>query len=137
MAEVSIKAHTRRGKEGKVIQVRSYSRRVGRKGVHSPKREKSEQPGEELEKRIAEKEQPKKQLTQEELDERREVLEELRNSTEQDSRGKQKRENRKTKSSRIKEPLSVQGSLGILERVEDKIAKFVEKYSKKKYKRQL
>ena len=137
MAEVSIKANTRRGKEGKVIQVRSYSRRVGRKGVHSPKREKSEQPGEELEKRIAEKEQPKKQLTQEELDERREVLEELRNSTEQDSRGKQKREDRKTKSSRIKEPLSVLGSLGILERVEDKIAKFVEKYSKKKYKRQL
>ena len=39
-AEVTIKAHTRRGKGGKTIQVHSYSRRVGRKGVHSPKKEK-------------------------------------------------------------------------------------------------
>lgn len=152
MAEVTIKAHTRRGKGGKTVQVRSYNRRVGRKGVHSPKREKSEQPGEELEKRMTEKKGTPK-LTPEEIAQRREVMEGFKRaeaemnslgmSREQYSRYKlkQQREGKKTSTpthaKTIKNPLSPQGSLGILERVEDKIAKFVEKYSRKKYKRQL
>lgn len=151
VAEVTIRQHTRRGKGGKTVQVRGYSRRVGRKGVHSPKRDKSEQPGEELEKVKEKKETPK--LTPEEIEQRREVMEGFKRaeaemkslgmSREQYSRYKlkQQRESKKTSTSThaktIKNPLSPQGSLGILERVEDKIAKFVEKYSGKKYKRQL
>ena len=38
ITEVSIKAHTRRSKNGKSYQVKGYTRRVGRKGVHSPKK---------------------------------------------------------------------------------------------------
>lgn len=152
MAEVTIKAHTRRGKGGKTVQVRSYSRRVGRKGVHSPKREKrTEQPGEELERVSSEKREAPK-LTPEEIAERREVMEGFRRAEaemkslgmtrEQYSRYKFEQQKRggDTGSSHTgvtKNPLSPKGSLGILERVEDKIAKFVEKYSKRKYKRQL
>lgn len=152
MAEVIIRAHTRRGKGGKTIQVRGYSRRVGRKGVHSPKRDKSEQPGEELEKRASEKKETPK-LTPEEIAQRREVIEGFKRaeaemkslgmSREQYSRYKMKQQREGKKSVRpthvesVKNPLTPQGSLGILERVEDKIAKFVEKYSGKKYKRQL
>lgn len=152
MAEVTIRSHTRRGKGGKTVQVHSYSRRVGRKGVHSPKRDKSEQPGEELEKKVKEKKETPK-LTPEEIAQRREVMEGFKRaeaemkslgmSSEQYSRYKlkQQREGKKTSTpthaKTIKNPQSPQGSLGILERVEDKIAKFVEKYSRKKYKRQL
>lgn len=152
MAEVTIRAHTRRGKGGKTVQVRGYNRRVGRKGVHSPKRDKSEQPGEEFEKKVEEKKETPK-LTPEEIAQRREVMEGFKRaeaemkslgmSREQYSRYKlkQQRGGKKTSTSThaktIKNPLSPQGSLGILERVEDKIAKFVEKYSGKKYKRQL
>lgn len=151
MAEVTIKAHTRRGKGGKTIQVHSYSRRVGRKGVHSPKKEKSEQPGEEYEKRASEKKETPK-LTPEEIAQRREVMEDFKRaeaemkslgmSREQYSWYKlsQQKEGRKKHTNHeksVRNPLSPQGSLGILERVEDKIAKFMEKYSGKKYKRQL
>lgn len=153
MAEVTIRAHTRRGKGGKTIQVRGYSRRVGRKGVHSPKRDKSEQPGEEFEKKVEEKKGTPK-LTPEEIAQRREVMEGFKRaeaemkslgmSREQYSRYKLKQQNegRKKTSSpthakTIRNPQSPRGSLGILERVEGKIAKFVEKYSGKRYKRQL
>lgn len=151
-AEVTIKAHTRRGKGGKTVQVHSYSRRVGRKGVHSPKRDKSEQPGEEFEKKVAEKKETPK-LTPEEIAKRREVMESFKRAEaemkslgmtrEQYSRYKLKQQNESKKkpapthAKSVKNPLSPQGSLGILERVEDKIARFVEKYSGKKYKRQL
>lgn len=74
MVEISIKAHTRRGKGGKTIQVRSYSRRVGRKGIHSPKRDRSAQSGEEFESKVKEKKESPK-LTPEELAHRREVME--------------------------------------------------------------
>lgn len=152
MAEVTIRAHTRRGKGGKTIQVRGYSRRVGRKGVHSPKRDKFEQPGEEFEKKVEEK-KGIPELTPEEIAQRREVMEGFKRaeaemkslgmSREQYSRYKLKQQRKSKKNSTsihaktIKNLLSPQGSLGILERVEDKIAKFVEKYSGKKYKRQL
>ena len=147
MAEVTIKAHTRRGKGGKTVQVRSYSRRVGKKGVHSPKREKrTEQPGEELERVSSEKKETPK-LTPEEIAERREVMEGFKRAEaemkslgmtrEQYSRYKFEQQKRGGDTGVIKNPLSPKGSLGILEGVEDKIAKFVEKYSKRKYKRQL
>ena len=43
MAEVTIKEHTRRGKGGKTVHVRGYTRRVGHKGVRSPKRERKQE----------------------------------------------------------------------------------------------
>ena len=150
MTEVTIRAHTRRGKGGKTVKVRGYSRRVGRKGIHSPKREKTEKPGEELEKVTAEKNQS--ELAPEKIVERREIMEEMRRmKAEREALDKQADEyykrkrseqrstpsNKATHAATVKNPLSPKGSLGILERVEDKIAKFVEKYSGKKYKRQL
>lgn len=152
MAEITIRTHTRRGKGGKAIQVRSYKRRVGRKGVHSPKKEKSEQPGEEYESIASEKQAPK--FTPEEIAKRKEVMEGFKQaekemkslgmSWEQYSRYKLRQQkegtkgsNRSTHAESAKNPLTPQGSLGIFERIEDKVAKFVEKYSGKKYKRQL
>lgn len=151
MAEVTIKAHTRRGKNGKTVQVRGYSRRVGRKGIHSPKREKSVKSGEEFEQKMAEREH-KRILTPEEIAAQKEVMEGFKRAEsemkslgmtrEQYSRYKlaqsKKGGNKSDSHAReVKNPLSPKGSLGILERVEDKIAKFVEKYSGKTYKRQL
>ena len=145
MAEVTIKAHTRRGKNGVTIQVKSYTRRVGRKGVHSPK--KSSKPGEEFEQKVQEKVEPKK-LTPEEIAKRKEVMEGFNRAAiemkalgmtkEQYSRYKlSQKDKKKTDSheSTVKEPLSSKGSATIFERIENKIAKFVEKYSGKKYKR--
>lgn len=56
MKEVNIKAHIRRGRNGKPINVRGYTRRVGRKGVISPRRSKKEHPdaGDELAAKMAE-----------------------------------------------------------------------------------
>ena len=52
MAEVAIKEHTRRGKGGKTVHVRGYTRRVGHKGVHSPKRERKKDKGKEFEEKV-------------------------------------------------------------------------------------
>ena len=156
MAEVSIKAHTRRGKNGKTIQVRSYTRRVGRKGIHSPKREKTE-PGKEFEAKVKEKTSAPKMSAEEfaaerkriqEWDENFKKFEERRKSLgmsrEQYSRKimedlkKEKRGFSVKPSTVVKEATSPKKVKGILERVEDKLAEFVEKYGGgRKYKRQL
>lgn len=158
MAEVTIKAHTRRGKGGKTIQVHGYSRRVGRKGVHSPKRDTIGRSGEELEKKMTEK-KPKKR-TPEEIAQYKEVMEGFRQAEaimkatgmtwekysayrleqlrKEQLRKKQAKKGTPvpTHGTAIKKPLSPQGSKHIFERIEDKVAKFVEKYSGRKYKRQ-
>lgn len=156
MAEVSIKAHKRRGKNG-TVQVRSYTRRVGRKGIHSPKREKTE-PGKEFEAKVEEK-NAAPQMSAEELAAQRKRLQEWNEDFKKFeerrkalgmSRGQYSRKIRndlkkkgsssapKSHSATINKPLSPKGSMGILERVEDKIAEFVEKYGGgRKYKRQL
>ena len=71
MTEITIKAHSRRGKGGKTIQVRGYTRRVGHKGIRSPKRTK-EKPGEEFEKKVEELAPKKPVITKEEMEQRRE-----------------------------------------------------------------
>lgn len=152
MAEVSIKAHTRRGKNGTVIKVRSYTRRVGRKGVHSPKRPKSEKPGEEFEQKMQERQQePPKKLTPEEIAQRKEAIkgfEEVERkrkvmgmTREQYSRyimDKNKKSKDKPTSSKeeVKPTVSEKKTRSIFDKVEDKIAKFVDKYGGgRKYKR--
>lgn len=164
MAEVSIKSHTRRGKNGKTIQVRGYTRRVGRKGVRSPKRERSAS-GEEFQARVKEQESRSKvkesapKMSAEELaaaqkkakewnesfkrvEARRKVLgmsSEAYSRMIMRERMKNGGKNNTPTShaTTVKKPLSTKGTMDILARVEDKIAKFVEKYSGKKYKRQL
>jgi hypothetical protein len=148
MNEVAIKAHTRRSKSGKQIQVKGYTRRIGRKGVHSPKREKNS--GEELVAKVAEKKSP---ISKEELERRLKWEEDFKRSeAERKSLGmspekysryklaeseRRERAEHAAKKASEKNPLSKKGSQNILERIEDKIAKFVEKYSGKKYKRAL
>ena len=158
MAEVAIKEHTRRGKGGKTVHVRGYTRRVGHKGVHSPKRERKKDKGKEFEEKVNEKKQEQQpQMSPEEikrkLDERREWEEDARRAEkERKSLGmsrerysyykvRQEKKHKNTqKSSHTKsvyKPLSPKGSKTILDRVEDKIAEFINKYSKKKYKKYL
>lgn len=158
MTEVAIKEHTRRGKGGKTVHVRGYTRRVGHKGVHSPKRERKKDEGKEFEEKVNEKKQEQKpQMSPEELKkklkERKEWEEDARRAEEErKSLGmskekysfykvqQQKKKQNAPKSSHIKsvhKPLSPKGSQTILDRVEDKIAEFINKYSKKKYKKYL
>lgn len=157
MAEVAIKEHTRRGKGGKTVHVRGYTRRVGHKGVHSPKRERKKDEGKEFEEKVNEKKQEQPQMSPEELKEklkeRREWEEDARRAEEErKSLGmskerysfykvqQQKKKQNAPKYSHTKsvhKPLSPKGSQTILDRVEDKIAEFINKYSKKKYKKYL
>lgn len=164
MAEVTIKAHVRKSKGGKTVQVKSYTRRVGRKGIHSPKRDKTEKAakGEEFENKMEEKqEEQQPRMTPEEyaekLKQRKEWEKNYKLAEEERKRLGMKKEQymyykvrqakerernrkspRKTKTPPpVKEPLSEEGSMTIMQRVEDKIASFVEKYSGRKYKRML
>lgn len=161
MAEVSIREHTRRGKGGKTIHVHGYTRRVGHKGVRSPKRDrKKEGEGKEIEEKIQEKkskeEQPK--MSPEEykkkLKERMEWeaaykrAEEERKSLGmskerysfykvQQQKKAESEKKPKPHAQKVDKPLSNRGTMTIMSRIEDKIASFVDKYSKKKYKRYL
>lgn len=167
MAEVAIKEHTRRGKGGKTVHVRGYTRRVGHKGVRSPKRERKQE-GKEFEEKVEEKKQEqvqeKPKMTPEEfkkkLQERREWEENARRAEEERKslgmskerysyykvhQQKNAERNKTTKvrpdasshSTTVHQPLSPEGTKAILERVEDKIASFIEKYSNKKYRKYL
>lgn len=149
MAEVQIKAHTRRGKNGKTVQVRSYTRRVGKKGIHSPKREKVEKPGEEFEAKMEEKNQAVPTVSPEEIKRRIEWEEEFKRadeerkrlgmSRERYSRYKLEQSNRKSAPKNPEEkPVEQKKFDDILEKVEDKIARFVDKYGGgRKYKKML
>lgn len=150
MARITVSAYTRRGKRGKIVRVRRFHRRVGRKGVHSPKETASVQPGKELEQKItARVETPK--LTPEEIAQRKEFMEGFRRveadrkalglSKEQYSRLILKREKEgkpmPTPTRQVRTTSQPKKKMGVLEKAEDSVAKFVEKYSGKKYKRQL
>ena len=138
MNRITIKAYTRRGKGGKRISVKEYTRRVGHKGSKSSK----SKPGEELENKMntmgasATTEKPKyAKPTAESI-----MWDKLaRANTMENYNSKEwKHPKSKTKSSpkEAAKKTKVKSS-DILSKVEDKVAKFVEKYSGKKYKRQL
>lgn len=147
MAEVTIKAYTRKSKSGKSFTVRSYTRRVGRKGHISPKEYKtgSNSPGDELRTKILTKSNTRK-FTPEEIAEHREIKEGFKRadaerkslgmSPEQYSRYVLKKEriknNSKTQTSATtKNPMREKGLMQIFNRAETRIAKFVEKYGGK------
>lgn len=165
MTRVSIRAYIRRSKKGKPIRVQSHNRSVGHKGVHTPMSSSSEQSGKEFERKVSERKESSA-LTMDEK-ERREIIEgfrqaeaerkalgltreqyswrvtdrERRKSQQEKEQQKQQRRAQKaamvSPTRAVNRPLTPKGSLGILERVEDKVARFVEKYSGVKYKRQL
>ena len=146
MKEITIKAHTRRSKLGKTVKVKGYSRRVGRKGVHSPARKKGsgdefssraetrnqESPSDERKVEIGPYAAENAKLLSERYDRLR------RGKTAVYSAAAVKGEKYKEKKSTKKKPdNSWRDKMSFMERVEDKVANFVEKYSKKKYKRQV
>lgn len=153
MAEVSIRAYTRRGKNGKTVQVRGYTRRVGRKGIHSPKLKKTS-PGEELTIKLEEKKSAPKMSPKELVAERKRIQEWENNlkraeaerkslglSPSEYSRRKvaeEKGEKPATKNRVVSRPLSKKGSKGIFRKIEDEIVAFISKYGRgRKYKKQL
>lgn len=151
MSKVRIKSYTRRSKKGKPVRVRQYARRAGRKGVHLPKNVSA---GDELQKKLIEKKE-QTSLTPEEIALRKEVTEGFKRasanrqilgmSPEQYSRyllhkEKTKPKTPKSQPTQNKQVASSKGvtpKKGLFEKTEDKLAKFVEKYSGRKYKRQL
>ena len=137
MAEVEIKAHTRRTKNGKVVKVNSYTRRVGRKGIRSPKKSKTVSPGEEFEKKAEAASQP---LSQEELRKRIEVTKGFERAEKERkrlgiSREEYSRRKLKEYNYKLKNPTSVNSEVksadkkakDIFSKVESAMAKFVGK----------
>ena len=137
MTEVTIKSHIRITKNGKVIKVQGYSRKVGKRKAVSGKRSKKE-PGKELEEKVQQKEQ-----TQQKEEQR---VSQIGPYYEVNQKALQEyydrlRYGRKKPSSPTPQQVS-QGQKkpkkkSFMSRVEDKIANFVDKYSGKKYKHYL
>lgn len=136
MKEITIKSHIRKGKNGKQIIVKGYSRRIVGKGERSPKKD-GVNPGDELKQKKEEKkivdDRPK--MSKEEVEAWDKAAREATMGYYR-RRVVNKSADKKEKSSDApKRPTPKKGSSDVLKRVEDKIANFVEKYSGKKYKR--
>ena len=146
MKEVTIKAHTRKSKLGKTVKVNGYTRRVGKKGVRSPARKKGS--GDEFSKRAEQKGEPTTEIkpdigpyaaeNSKAMSERYERLRKGKTAVHSYAavRGEDYKE-RKSSKKPPKTSRSWRDQMSFMEKVEDKVAKFVEKYSKKKYKRQV
>lgn len=136
MTETTIKAHTRRSKNGTLVKVRGYTRRVGRKGVKSPKKSKdSPQPGEELVAKTQEAPKfPLVKMTNREADAWDKRAIELSLARYHKAREKREQRNRPAQRPTYTPPPRKKD---IFERIEDKVAKFVERRTGKKYKRML
>ena len=142
MAEVSIRGYTRRGKNGTTVQVRGYTRRVGIKGVRSVKLKDA---GKELQKRVSEKTEPIRMLSPKELALQREVMQStIRAEAERKSLGLTREQYSRMKlngnksGTLKKEPLRGKKKRernNAIDRMEDRLESFVNKYSKRKYKR--
>lgn len=142
MAEVNIRGYTRRGKNGTTVQVRGYTRRVGIKGVRSVK---PKDAGKELQKLIAEKTEPIRMLSPKELALQREVMQStIRAEAERKSLGLTREQYSRMKlngnksGTLKKEPLRGKKKRernNAIDRMEDRLESFVNKYSKRKYKR--
>lgn len=142
MEEITIKAHTRKGKGGKSVTVRAYTRRVGKKGHISPKRDTSNfsveaAPGDELvAKAVTAAEKPKKPSRPRMTDEEIARWDRAARASSNTAAASGRRKGKKSGFIRsIKNPLSEKGSRTIAQRIEDRIEKFVEKYSDRKYKK--
>ena len=139
MSEVTIKSHTRITKNGKVIKVQGYSRKVGKRKAVSGKRSKKE-PGKELEEKVQQKEQTQQTQQKEQqasqigpyYEENQKSLQEYYDRL---------RYGRKKPSSptpqQVPQGQKKPKKKPFMDRVEDKIANFIDKYSGKKYKRYL
>ena len=142
MAEVNIRGYTRRGKNGTTVQVRGYTRRVGIKGVRSVKLKDA---GKELQKRVSEKTEPIRMLSPKELALQREVMQStIRAEAERKSLGLTREQYSRMKlngnksGALKKEPLRGKKKRernNAIDHMEDRLESFVNKYSKRKYKR--
>lgn len=142
MAEVNIRGYTRRGKNGTTVQVRGYTRRVGIKGVRSVKLKDA---GKEFQKHISEKTEPIRMLSPKELALQREVMQStIRAEAERKSLGLTREQYSRMKLNGNKsgvlkkEPLRGKKKRernNAIDRMEDRLESFVNKYSKRKYKR--
>lgn len=142
MAEVNIRGYTRRGKNGTTVQVRGYTRRVGIKGVRSVKLKDA---GKEFQKHISEKTEPIRMLSPKELALQREVMQStIRAEAERKSLGLTREQYSRMKlngnksGALKKEPLRGKKKRernNAIDRMEDRLESFVNKYSKRKYKR--
>lgn len=165
MTKITIKSHSRRGKNGKAVRVQSYARRIGKKGFHLLKnRLKSfgNKPGDELKQKMKEMEEPQEEikkeikndnpkLTPKELAERKKQIAEFERANNErkklgyswEAYSKYKPNQNKDKQEKAKQSKTtaksdpVKKKMDFLEKIEDKLAKFVEKHSGRKYKRQL
>lgn len=148
--EVSIKSHKRRSKTGKTVTVKSYNRKIGVKGVKSGPRETiysaivQNKSGDELKK--ASSEVVRSEISKEELANRLK-WEESFLKVEKGRKNMNMSRERYSKFLNNKEKVgknvsrsiasNVYKPIGVMEKIEDKVANFVEKYSGKKYKRQV
>ena len=142
MAEVNIRGYTRRGKNGTTVQVRGYTRRVGIKGVRSVKLKDA---GKEFQKHISEKTEPIRMLSPKELALQREVMQStIRAEAERKALGLTREQYSRMKlngnksGALKKEPLRGKKKRernNAIDRMEDRLEPFVNKYSKRKYQR--
>lgn len=148
--EVNIKSHKRKSKTGKIVTVKSYDRRIGVKGIKSGPRETTYtaiaqgKSGDELKKASSKVVRP--ELSKEELESRRRWEESFLRVEKGRKRMNMSRERySKFLSTKDKIGNTISHSIssnpykpiGVFEKIEDKVANFVEKYSGKKYKRQV
>lgn len=143
--EVTIRAHTRKSKKGKTVSVHSYSRRIGRKGIKSPKR--SKESGDEYKEIMENKTNPTEEKVTfgpygnaEELRLRNERLLHGKSAVDSIRMYKENKDNLYPKRRQLvntaPQPV-MQGNRrkGFMDRVEEKVASFLTKYSGRKYKK--
>lgn len=129
MKEVTIKAYTRRSKSGKSVSVKGYTRRVGRKGVRSPKKTSVEEGAEVIKLKEAKKKYTGPYMTKEEIA----AWDKAADRATMTHYGVKKTE----KPSSVKPKPTPKKKLRDFEILEDKLANIVDRYSKRKYKRLL
>ena len=129
--EVNIKPHTRKSKNGKQFQVKGYTRRVGRKGVHSPKKGSSwvsVAAGDEFEAKKSEKPQQEKYTTNM-TDEEIATWDKLARANSMENYGGSKYRSKKKKQEKATD--NVKGlskrKEGILDRLEKKLKRYIKK----------
>lgn len=155
MTEITIKGYSRRSRKGNLVKVNSYKRRVGKKGVISPKKTSpvkeaatsAPTPGAEIKTKLSPEELARRRAWDKEARRasmsayggRAETKEEWQRRVQREEDDRKSNEIPGYKPKRSTPPAREikKKKADIFARIEDKIARFSEKYGKKKYKRYL
>lgn len=132
MNEISIKSYTRRSKNGKTVTVKGYTRRVGKKGIRSPKKSKEVNPGDELLQKLS-----NPYLGPTMSIEEMKVWDDKARKASTQNYGKRPLRKPTVKKNDETAKVTVKKDRRTVKDVENKIASFVEKYTNKKYRRVL